>query len=206
MPTKHSKISINFEMVIVIIIACCMLFLNFFTTSKLKELERSSDEAMFIRNDLPFMNCDELTEEILDYKPDACKMIELYDEQFNLMFMIQFDPEMDPGTYDIKDYPELIEMLSDREEGQVNIQETADNYEEDVYFQWLDNANGERRLIMIYSTKPVVENVWVFSLVCYLVLVMVFLLLIRLYLKQYHTRIKEYEATSKEMRDRINND
>ena len=201
---KKSKSPITIEIIIVLIIAVCMIFLNFFTTSKLSELERSSNEAMFIRNDLPFMNSDEFTEEILEYKPESCKMIEMYDDQFNLLLMIQFDQDKAVDNHDITEYPDLISTLECNTEGQVNIAKMKDGYEENVYFQWINNSNGDRRLIMVYSTKLIVNNLWIFSFVCYFVILLVFILLIRLKLDQCRSNIKQYDTTSTIVRDRVN--
>ena len=203
---KAKKFPISFELVITVIIAACMLFLNYFTTNKLTELENSSNEAMFVRSDLPFMDSDEFTEEVLKYKPGACKMIELYNEDFEMMLMIRFDQNYAADPNDsIVNYPDLINTLQSSQEGQVKVGKVDDTHEEYILFQWLTNTEGERRLIMVYNIRPVVDNLWVFTLISCLVIVMVFVLLIRLYLKEYKSSVTQCRWMNDAIRDRVNN-
>lgn len=199
--SKKKRSIINIETIIVLLIAACMLFLNVFTSNKLVELEQAGSEALFIRQDLPYSDDEELAEEILQYHPDSCKMIEMYSENFELLFSIQFKDENIPKN-DINNYPELIELLKSSQEGETTI--SVNGYEEAVYFQWVTNTRGELRLIIIYSIKPVVSNIWVFHLVTYLVLILVFALLIRLHNKHYDDKIREYRDTARHIRNEVN--
>lgn len=96
MMSNKKRSIINIETLIILLIAGCMLFLNVFTSNKLIELEDAGTEALFIRQDLPYSDEEELAEEILQYHPDSCKMIEMYSENFELLFSIQFKDESIP--------------------------------------------------------------------------------------------------------------
>lgn len=199
---QKKKSFFRIETIIVLLIAGCMIFLNAFTTGKMNELESAGTDAMFIRQDLPYQDSEVLAEEIIQYRPDTCKMIEMYDENFEMVFSIQFDEEVSTVN-DIQEYPELISLLKESTEGQTSI--TINDIEENVYFQWTPNSRGESRLVLVYSTKPKVHNIWVFTFVCYLVLVLVFVLLLILHHREYDDKIKRYKQVAKETSDEIKN-
>lgn len=203
MNNKKKRSIINVETLIILAIAGCIIFLNSFTTSKLFELENAATEAMFIKDGLEYVDSNALGEEIIKYHPDSCKMIEIYDESFKLLFSLQFDETTHTiHNNDIKNHPELVSLLQGNHEGQTAI--TIDEYNEDVYFQWVTNNRNEKRLVIVYSTKPVVEGIWVFSFVCYLILILIFLLLIRIHTRHYNDKIEQYHKTSINFRDEIN--
>ena len=192
---------IKIETLIIIAITGCIIFLNNFTTSKLSELENAAMEAMFIKDGLEYNDSEQLAEEIIKYHPDSCKMIEIYDETFNMIFSLQFDEAHKIHNNDINNHPELVKLLTDNHEGQTEI--TIDKYNEDIYFQWVTNNRDEKRLVIVYSTKPVVEGIWVFSFVCYLILVLMFALLIILHTKNYNEKINQYHKTSIDFRNEV---
>lgn len=197
----HKKRSFfNVETILVLLIAGCMIFLNAFTTGKMNELDAAGQNALFIRQDLPYQDSEVLAEEIIQYHPDSCKMIEMYDENFEMVFSIQFDKEM-AECNNIHKYPELINLFKESKEGQTTI--TLGDIDQYVYFQWTSNNRGENRLIVVYSTKEEVQNIWVFTFVCYMVLIMVFILLIRLHHSYYVDKVNQYKKVSKDLNDEI---
>lgn len=205
MKGKKRGLSINLDTLIILAIGAGILFLNIFTTRKLNELEHARKSAIFIRDDLQFIEDDDLAEEIKDYIPDAYKMIELYDEKYDLLFQVQFsDPKEGyiPKS-NIKSYPTFFELLENQEEGQTSLK--MGEKEENVYFKWVSNNRGERRLLIVYNSINTVSGIWLFSLVCYLVLILVFVLLIRQHTKRYNEKIDQYLETTKMIRDALNN-
>lgn len=202
--SNKSRSIFNIETIIILLIAGCMLFLDAFTTNKLNELENAGTEALFIRQDLPYDDDNELAEEILKYRPDTCKMIEMYSDDFELLFSVQFrnTEDEDYMKNDIHNYPELIDLLKNSEEGETTIE--INEYEEVIYFQWVTNDRDEDRLMIVYSSKPIVGNIWTFKLVCYLVMMLVFALLIVMYTKNYRDKIREYRNTSRYVRTKVN--
>lgn len=192
---------INIETIIIIAIAACVLFLNVFTINKLSELDQAGTEAMFIKDGLEYPESEDLREEIIKYRPQSCKMIEMYDEKFELLFSLQFDETHPIHTENINDYPDLLELLKTTEEGQTTVK--FEKSKEEVYFKWVTNNRNEERLVIVYSTKHIVENVWIFSFVCYLVLILVFVLLIRLHTQHYNDKINQYMRSSNNFRDEI---
>ena len=188
----------SFETVIICVIALCVIFLNSFATVKMTELESSGNEALFIRQDLPYEDSEILAEEIVQYHPDTCKMIEMYDENFEMVFSVQFDEKVVECS-DIHNYPELIELLKQSKEGQTTV--TMGDVEEYVYFQWTTNNRNEDRLLLIYSSKHEVSNIWIFSFVCYMVMILIFVLLIKMHTCNLSERIKYYRHLTEKVDD-----
>jgi len=192
---NQRKVSLfKIETIIIFAIAACMIFLNVFTTSKLSELELVGTEAMFIKDGLTYPESEQLGEEIVKYRPDSCKMIEMYDDNFELLFSLQFDENYPIHNDNINNHPELLELLTTTKEGQTTIE--IGDYTENVYFQWVTNDRNEQRLVIVYSTKEIIENIWIFSFVCYLVIILIFVLLIILHTKEYKEKIKQYKQTT----------
>lgn len=181
----------NIETIIIIAIAACMLFLNTFTVKKLNELEVARNNAVFLLDEIEFPDQEEFTEEMKSYLNDSYKMIELYDENFELLFQIQFvDDYKTKG--DLINQKDLVSILKNNKEGQTII--NIGDSEEDVYFKWITNSRGEERLLLVYSTIKNVRGLWVFSFICWLVLILVFILVIRLHSKNYTEKIEQYKS------------
>ena len=194
MDKNKKKRLINFfsvETIIILVIAACMLFLNTFMVKKINEIQLVRNNAVFLVDDLDFPDQEEFTEELKSYLKDSYKMIELYDEKFELLFQIQFNDGY-KSKGDLINQKELMLIIKNNKEGQTTI--TIDNDEEDVYFKWITNSRGEERLLMVYSAIQEVKNLWVFSFVCWFVMILIFVLVIRLHSKSYTDRINQYKS------------
>ena len=194
MDKNKKKRLINFfsvETIIILVIAACMLFLNTFTVKKINEIELSRNNAVFLVDDLEFPEQEEFTEELKSYIQDSYKMIELYDENLELLFQVQFSDSY-KSKGDLINQSDLVQILNSNKEGQSTI--IIDDDEEDVYFKWITNNRGEERLLMVYSSIRNVKGLWVFSFVCWIVMILVFVLVIRLHSKSYIDRINQYKS------------
>ena len=194
MNESRKKRLINFfsiETIIILIIAACMLFLNTFTVKKINEIELARNNAVFLVDDLDFPDQEEFAEELKSYLKDSYKMIELYDENFELLFQIQFNDSPKVKS-DITGQPELMTILKENKEGQTSI--LIDKDEEEVYFKWITNSRGEERLLIVYSSIKNIKGLWVFSFVCWFVMILIFVLVIRLHSKNYNDKIKQYQS------------
>lgn len=202
---KKFKLGVSAETLIIILIAACILFINMYTVNKLNELEDASRSAIFIKDDLQFIDDENLSEEISNYLPGAYKMMELYDENLDLLFQVQFsDPDSKfNGFGDINLHPTFVDTLKSNKEGQTKV--SINGTEEDIYFKWVENSRGETRLLIIYNSVKKVTGLWLFSLVCYITLILVFLLLIRLHSKTYHEKIIQYKKITTTLRNDLMN-
>lgn len=201
-PNKKVKYKISIEIILVLFIAGLMIFLNEFTTNKINEIIISDREALLIHHDPGNPVREELAKKIIEFRPEACKMIEVYSEDFDPILYVQFTTDSNPSPNTIKDHPELLDLLRSNSEGHAEL--TIDNKTEDVYFQWTETEEGEKCLIITYMSRPIVNNIWIFSFTCYIILILVFVLLIRLHLVQYRSSIRHYKATSDVINDKIN--
>lgn len=195
-----------FETVVVIIIALCLIFLNYFTVSKINELQRVNRNSIFIDDDLPLESDGELVEELKTYMKSPCKMIELYDEDMNLMFQVTFDSQGSKAVNHpngISKNSQLSKLIGNQQEGQATIK-MHDRTEQDIYYKWISNSKGERRLIIIYNEIFEVKGIWVFSFVCYIILILVFVLLIRLHIVSGRNNVSHYADSTNYIKHDLN--
>lgn len=195
---KNHVSYLTIDLLIVFAIAVGLIALNFFVIDRFTKLTHAGNSAMFIRDDIPIIEEDEIISEIVQYQLGAYNMFELYDEDLNLMLSIQFNTEDPLPNTDISNYPEFVAEVKNRETGRFIIdRETEDGtVSEEVSFIWLRNNRDELRLIVVYSTKPVVENLWAVSLICYVILGLVFTLMLRFILRRSKDSINHYQQIS----------
>lgn len=201
MYSRKKRFRINVEILISFAIAACVVFLMNFADSKLNEVILSDQEALLINHDPNNPIHEELAKEILEFRPDACKMIEAFTEDFDPMFRIQFKEDDILDDTRITDYPDLIEVFANNKEGHTNL--VIGDYEEDVYFQWTEVSSGESYLVIIYMSRPVVKNLWVFSSICYLILFLVGTLIVMMNLRSHNEKIRQYQLISGGLSDKI---
>ena len=103
------------------------------------------------------------------------------------------------GHAELKDFPDLVNLLRNNAEGHTEV--TINGIDENVYFRWSETSRGEHYLVMVYMSQPVVNNLWVFPFVCYMILIMIFILLIRIHIIQHNEKIQYYNALANSRRD-----
>lgn len=192
---RSGRIKVNFEIPIIILIAGLIIVLMNFTNRKLAELSASDAEVLFIAEDAAqdpeFSQI--LGEAIQEYKTEACKMVEMYDDELNLLVKIEFGANISPGNM-LVNYPQLVDILINNESGNTSI-EIGDSIEY-VYFRWADTESGERVLFMIYTSKETVHNFWIINALCYAILILVGLLMVSMIIRRSNDRIEYYNEIS----------
>lgn len=201
MKPTNKKTIFTLESFIILLIASGMIFLINFANSKLNEIFISEQEALLINHVPSNPIHKQLGEEIQYFRPEACKMIEVFSSEFIPEFTVQFDTTSQIPENSIKDYPDLLELFKANSEGHTSI--TIDDKEEDVYFKWVTTSTNEYYLVIIYMSRSKVENLWVFNFVCYLILILVFILLIRLHIIHHNDHIQYYRSLSDNVRSRL---
>lgn len=203
MNNKNKNSSFRLETLIIILIAGCMIFLVDFTNNKINEFSRLEEEAMLVNHDPSNPIHEQLAQEIIEYRPDTYKMIEIYTEDFEIMMTLQFI-ESGLKNIDLDDYPDLIDLFKDNEEGHTQLLFGEENeIKEDIYFKWVKASDNNKYLMIVYSSRHPVQNIWIFNFVCYLVLLLVFLLLLRIHLKNYKEKVQQYEQLSDDLKKRL---
>lgn len=196
---KHNNYqSFTIELLITITIALCMIFLVNFANNKLDEIVSSDKEALLMNvNESDEMH-QKLAEQIIQFRPDACKMIEVFSEDYQLLFKVQFKAESESSDLLI-DHKDLISLFESESEGHTTI-DIGDSTE-DVYFRWELMETGQKCLVIIYMSKPVVKNIWIFSAVSYTVIILVFILLVRILYIRHEERVEIYRLMEKYSQD-----
>lgn len=201
---KKSKTG-SIETFIVILIAGCMIFLINFTNSKLDQFSRLKEEVVLINHEFDNEIYEEFAKEIVAYRPDNYKMIEVYNEDLKHIMTLQFMNNPPPSISDLSKYPELISLFKNNKEGYTDIIFENEGIKQDIYFKWLQSSStGNKYLIITYSLYHPVENLWIFNLTAYIVVLLVFILFIRLRIMSYSESIKQYDSLSKRIRRNIN--
>lgn len=188
----------TFETAITLAIAACMIFLINFANAKMEEITISNKESLLINHDPTNPIHEELAGEIVKFKPGACKLIDVYGEDLESLFSVQFY-DNNTGHAELKDFPDLVNLLRNNAEGHTEV--TINGIDENVYFRWSETSRGEHYLVMVYMSQPVVNNLWVFPFVCYMILIMIFILLIRIHIIQHNEKIQYYNALANSRRD-----
>ena len=199
---NKKKSIFNIEILIIFVIAALMIFLINFANAKLNEVITVDREALLMNSDANSLISDDLAKEIIKFRPESCKMIELFSQNFELIFRVQFRENDESRSYDsIKNHPELMDLFLNNKNGHANI--TVDGEEEDIYFEWTTTNTGDAALMIIYMARPVVKNLWLFSFVCYMILFLVFLLIIIMKYRMHKQLIREYENLQNSIKIRI---
>ena len=192
MKNNHKiKLTFPIEAAIIILIGIGMIFLNQYTESLFDKLYQAGQSAVFIKDDIVFDNEQEFAEQLTEYLPSTYKMIELYDDNLDLLFQIQFNDDI-KETEDIHSHPNFMKFLSAHEEGQTNID--MDGTTQNAYFKWIYNTRGEHRLLIVYSSIENVQGIWVFHLISYLIIALVFILLLSLRIRAHNDKIRAYKT------------
>ena len=193
--THNNEGSVIVEIIIMILISFCILFLIAFTNNKLDEFDER-EEAMLMHPNQREDIDEDLAKKIIAFRPDACKLIELYDENFQSVFKVAFTDETDDIRYNnLTEYPDLIALFQSAPQGHTSFE--IDGKKEDIVFEWTDSSDGNKYLLIVYISRPIVKNTWIFSFVCYIILILVFTLMTRMMFKQNNARIQHYKSLSK---------
>lgn len=203
MKPKQRKVDTTLETIIILLIAILLLVLIRFANLKLDELIQSDREALLMTHDELSPIHDELAKEIVEFRPDACKMIEVFSSDFKLLFTVQFLEDVDEYN-NIEEYPDLMDLLYNNKEGHTTID--IGDKTEDVYFRWTETSEGDPYLVLIYMSRPTVGNFWIFNLICYLILLLVFILFIVLRMRSFHECVSQYKNTSAELQNVLMHD
>jgi hypothetical protein len=188
-----NKYDYRIDLFIVISIMACLIFIVYFANSKFNEIASSDREALLIEDSSDDSLEQQLADSIIQFRPDACKMIEVYSEKYEPIFKVKFkdDQSLDDS---LLDHPDLIELFNTNYDGHTEV--VIGEETEDIYFRWETTTSGEKCLFIIYMSKPIVENIWVFTLVCCIVMILVGILFLRLYMRSHRDALNRYIESS----------
>lgn len=198
---KYKKHKYGLDYAIVILTAACLIFLMYFTEIKLSEVIASDREALLMEHDPNDPIHMELAEEIMRYRPESYKMIEVYSEDYKPMFRVQFRDDAKIPDGSITDHQGLINLFMNNQDGHTEV--TIDNEVEDIYFRWTYTTTGEKCLFIIYMSRPIVENLWIIRVICIFIMILVVFLLVRIRLHEYDQEISNLRRSSIDVQNAI---
>lgn len=106
------------------------------------------------------------------------RKIAIYDDEYNLRMVYPRDAE---SKFDIKQYPNLFNSLETSNTGSKII--NIDNYNEEIFWDWIISDDGSRQLLVIYGMtfESINEFSFVF-IVSYLLIIFILILVVLIYL------------------------
>lgn len=188
------------EVILAIFIAACVIGLMYVNETREREVNERYLETLLISTDQITVVDEDLKELITDYRPRPYKMIEIYNEDYELTFRIQFRGESINVKDDITNHPDLIAYFESHSEGHTYY--TINDDETDVYFRWCatDGQEGEQ-LVIIYTSRQQQGNYWMHNMFCYLILIFAFMIVIFSMIKRGHDRVHRYQENQNNIYD-----
>ena len=218
MKTKKAGSSIlakNIEFILALLIVVCVVLSMMTVDYTIEYMGDRYSETLFIPDSYADVNDPELEELIKEYQPNPAKMIEVYDENFDLAFRINFAEDADDETYkNIKDFPELMEYFTENREGHTYFK-SSENKETDLYFRWymVNNHQGPtgiegdtEHLVLIFMTRPEAVSYLLNRLLSYAILVLAFTIVLVALRKQRDEKMRLLESNSKNISEAIYRD
>lgn len=193
--------SSKFDTVIIILIAACIVGMIQASNYKIDEIFNSHRESLLVRDNEEDDISDEFAAQLLEFRPDSCKMIEIYSQDLELVMRMQFIEEHEHAG-NLKDYPELMELLKTHQEGHTTIRTEDD--ETDIYFRWEHTVKTETPILtMVYMSRPIVKNLWIIPFLGYMILIMSCTLLLRNRIIRGHESTRRYQELSREVQSKL---
>lgn len=218
MKTKKAGSSIlakNIEFILALLIVVCVVLSMMTVDYTIEYMGDRYSETLFIPDSYADVNDPELEKLIKEYQPNPAKMIEVYDENFDLAFRINFAEDSDDETYkNIKDFPELMEYFTENREGHTYFK-SSENKETDLYFRWymVNNHQGPNgiegdteHLVLIFMTRPEAVSYLLNRLLSYAILVLAFTIVLVALRKQRDEKMRLLESNSKNISEAIYRD
>ncbi|MBD5585449.1 MAG: hypothetical protein HDQ88_10235 [Clostridia bacterium] len=218
MKTKKAGSSIlakNIEFILALLIVVCVVLSMMTVDYTIEYMGDRYSETLFIPDSYADVNDPELEKLIQEYQPNPAKMIEVYDENFDLAFRINFAEDSDDETYkNIKDFPKLMEYFTENREGHTYFK-SSENKETDLYFRWymVNNHQGPNgiegdteHLVLIFMTRPEAVSYLLNRLLSYAILVLAFTIVLVALRKQRDEKMRLLESNSKNISEAIYRD
>ena len=192
---KNNSISIRIEILLVAVIAICMLVLINFTNNKIEEVLTSNNSIILRDNPDAYLDT-LLGNEFKKYELEPCTITETYDSDFTMRLRVPFsnDDREQHRAFSIKENDGLKEIFNKYPEGHTRMR--IGEIQQDIYFRWTDTNDGQRRLVIVYLSRPIVKNLWIIPSLCYFILILIFILVVRLRISYQKDRIAYYQKNS----------
>lgn len=168
---------------IILMIAVCIFGLNFYINEKLQDIENSSQTVIYI-------NDPAVSDEIEYIIPSTYTKLELYDEQFSLLYRSSSNSE-DMKQMNIISYRSTL-LSSKRTNDWQNLSDLVEECDDDIYFRWVKSSTGRCTVIIAYGMGEVGFSIGVVSFICYFILMLLFAVITVINSKSYGDSIEKY--------------
>ena len=187
------------EVVVSVIIAICMIFLNHTINQKIKLITTSDYTVISTGSTSGSITYNFMSNEnTFAYRLEDMNAIEVYDKNFNKQLSLRIsDDHISYKLLSSEKIASLEKVFYSYDSGHVNIE--LNGSREDVYFTWGINDRGEKQLTVIYDAGHLVDGLWIIPFLCYIILILIFGLVLMHRIHFQNTRIRYF----KENQDRI---
>ena len=195
---KSSYITMGIVAVIAVLMAGLITLINY----NFNQIVHDTDALIFRENSSPNIS-EDLKKGMEDYKLEKFPMLEIYDESFNQLLRLPLDQNNHKLVkYDsMKEQKDLQDIFMTYQEGYTKM--NIDGHDEDIYFSWATTDKGNRELIIVYLSRPVIKMMWAIPFICYLILLLIFVIIIRLKLSIRRAKIDLYNRSSQSVQNAI---
>lgn len=200
--SKKKKTRIRIEIFIIIAIMICKCFImNYNSVKRMHGFLSLYDDGsvVVLHNNERVKEFKENGRPIIEYYPDSCRMIEVFDPDFNLVGRMVF---LDVSNYykGIHNHPEMKAEFLSKDEGTVTI--STDEII-NIYYKWTDLPSGERYLMVYSYSDDAEKELLYFNIACYISIFLTLMLFIILLIREYQSIINRYDSLSREIRSKM---
>lgn len=199
----HRKISMrlpkNIEVVMIFLIAICQIALVTLSNTTISQVSDISQYGFFtsqIANDEEVLT--KLKDWNLDFRPNACKLISMYDENLELKLRLYFMKTPDKDL--VRTNLEFQNYVMNHDQGYLDV-DVGESVEH-VFFRWIPDPHGgdSMSLITVRVNQPTYLYVWIYPIVTVLNIGLVFALMVIIMLKRRQDGIDHYMTISSDRR------
>lgn len=204
----------NIEFILALLIVVCVVMSMMTFDYTVEYMGDRYSETLFIPDSYVDVNDPRLERLIQEYQPSPAKMIEVFDEDYNLALRIDFDENSDTTYKNIKDFPELMEYFDQNREGHTYFK-SAENRETDLYFRWYMvnghngrdvNGNEIEHLVLIFMTRATEISYIMNRFLSYAILILAFTIVLIALRKQRDEKMRLLANNSKSISEVLHRD
>lgn len=138
--------------------------------------------------------------DVLQYKPDACQLAQIYDEEYNLVFSVSFTNDASIFEYISKNTSDSGSSYLSDSTGSVKVNINGTNHKVD--FGW-DEVAGTKYLIVYVSSMAEESSLNLFIGACHLTLILALTLFINTLYWNSKDVTRRYDQIRREMNSRM---
>ena len=197
---KKRKIPLHIELILVFVIVMFQIITMATGNSIISQLSDVGKYGFMntdVTDDADIMNS--LQDYDLNFSPNTCKMISMYDQDLNLILRFVFMET--PGANAVRTNYSFREYVMTHDGGYMDID--IDNTTEHVFFRWIPDPHGTagKTLIVVRVNHPTYLYVWLYPILSILNVILIFALVITMMNKRQQDGIEHYKSLTRERRN-----